>query len=146
MRNIGGYLKGTTLEAGAWQLRVSLTPPKSLGRFANTFGYYLDDDCDETVRPMVALLPHGRYLAGTTLGEGMSSGVDASWVHETEREAWRAAYDMAEREAEDEREYRASRCAECFDGTRLGYGECPDLCEECYQASGRRTLAHHGWQ
>lgn len=145
-RNIGGYLKGTTLEAGAWQLRAALTPPKALGRLADITGYYVDEWGDATLRPMVALLPHGRYLAGTTFGEGMSTGVDASTVHESERDAWLAAYDMAEREASDERDYQASLCVECYDNAKRDTGELPGLCESCYAESGERTLAFPAWQ
>lgn len=144
---IGGYLKGDTVDGGWWTLRVSLAPSRdvSLPRSVrDTIGYYTTDDgWGDTMKPIVARLSHGRVLAGWTMGEGMSTAVDVSHVFTDERDAWLSAHDMTERDAETERDYQASRCHECYDGTRRGEGELPDLCESCYAESGGRTLAHH---
>lgn len=145
----GGYLKGETIEGGWWTLRVQLAPSRdvSLPRYVRGIdGYYTDEWCEETIRPIVARLSHGRMLAGWTMGEGMATSVDVSDVLTDECDAWVRAHAMAERAAEEERDYQASLCAECFDGTRRGEGELPELCESCYADSPQRTLAHAGWE
>jgi hypothetical protein len=105
--------KGLTVGDSTFRLRIEdaneCLPPGSRLRFIN--GYYTDDDSclSDTLKPIIARLPHGRgFLAGWTMGEGMSSCVDAH-IWETEEEAARAAHDMAERDAEKEREYQAQQ-------------------------------------
>lgn len=142
-----GYLKGETLDGGWWTLRVALTPSADVFyphvEREITAGYYTDTYGNETIAPIVVRLSHGRLLAAWTMGEGMATSVDRSDVFTSERDAWIAAHHMAKRDAETEREYQASRCAECLDHEKRGYGELPDLCESCYQESDARTLAHH---
>ena len=124
-RNVGGYLKGDRVEAGDWSLRIRLSPECSLPRReANIRAYWADDEGFTEFIPCVALLPHGRYLPGWTMGESMCTGFDVD-IYDDEREAWLAAHHAAERGAEAERDYRASLCPECFaesDGS---------LCESC---------------
>src|SRR5690606_19227724 len=71
-------------------------------------GWFTDDQQDETIRGLVVRLPHGRMLAGWSMGEHMASEIDSTRVYDDEREAARAADALAERVAEREREYRAS--------------------------------------
>jgi hypothetical protein len=142
---IGGYLtKGGTCDGGHYELRVLTSPRVSLPRYESSIvGYYTDEHgVAETMNPCLALLPHGRFLAGWTMGEGMSTAFKTD-VYDDEREAWLAAHHVAERDAEDEREWQASRCAECYDNERRGHGELPELCETCYLDSPDRTLATH---
>lgn len=142
---IGGYLtKHGTCDGGHYELRVLTSPRVSIPRSkSNIVGYYTDEYGDaETLQPCLALLPHGRYLAGWTMGEEMSTGFEPD-VYEDERAAWQVAHRIAERDAEAEREYRASRCPKCYDNERRGDGELPELCETCYLDSPNRTLAHH---
>lgn len=77
-------------------------------------GWFCDDYQDTKVRGVVFRLPHGRgFLAGWSMGEGMASSVDFH-VYAKESDAAYAADRLAERVAEDEREYRANEC-EYFD-------------------------------
>lgn len=42
----------------------------------NHRGWYTNDYCDDTIRGIVIRLPHKRFLAGWSMGEGMASEVD----------------------------------------------------------------------
>lgn len=69
-------------------------------------GWFADDYQDDKFRGLVFTLPKGRgFLAGWTMGEGMSSFVECD-IYETAREAAYAADSLAEDAAEDERESR----------------------------------------
>lgn len=69
-------------------------------------GWFCDEFQNQTIRGLIALLPHGRYLAGWSMGEGMASDVEGEPF--TDRiEAARRADRMAEIAAEHEREYQA---------------------------------------
>jgi len=73
-------------------------------RLSHVTGYYCDAWGDETLRPIIARLPRGRgFLAGWTMGAGMCAALDST-IWPDEREAALAAHDMAERDAERERE------------------------------------------
>lgn len=76
-------------------------------------GWFTDDyGTGEKIRGVVFRLPHGRgFLAGWSMGEGMASAVDG-YVWEDEQAAARAADDMAESAAEDQREYEERERAE----------------------------------
>ena len=75
-------------------------------------GWWTDDYQEEKIRGLVFRLPHNRgFLAGWTMGEGMASAVEGD-IYETEVEAARAADDLAESIAEDERESREEQEAE----------------------------------
>jgi len=69
---------------------------------------WLDEYGDDKIRGIVVSLPHGRFLAGWSMGEGMASTVDAALYTTAEAAAY-AADCMAERAAEAEREYRAQQ-------------------------------------
>jgi hypothetical protein len=70
---------------------------------ARTRGYYTDHEGHDTLVPCLALLPHGRFLAGYTMGEGMITNFEEE-IYTDEREAWLAAHQMASQHAETERE------------------------------------------
>lgn len=67
-------------------------------------GWFADSYQVCTFRPRVWRLPHGRFLAGYDASEWDTLQLDAA-VYDDEREAWRAADHMAERDAETERDY-----------------------------------------
>ena len=71
-------------------------------------GYFCDLHADQTIRGIVAILPHNRFLAGWSMGEGMASEVDGS-IYDTPEDAAYAADSMAEYVAEREREYQEAR-------------------------------------
>ncbi len=73
--------------------------------------YSCDEFGDQTIRGLILRLPHGRFLAGHTMGEGMASGV-ASTVYTDEDEARYAADEEARTVAEREREYQEQCRAE----------------------------------
>lgn len=67
-------------------------------------GYYCDRFESDTLQPIIARLPRGRgFLAGWTMGAGMCACVELD-VYATVEEAARAAHDLAERDAEKQRE------------------------------------------
>ena len=75
-------------------------------------GWFCDEYGDGgKIRGIVVALPHGRFLAGWSMGEGMASTVDAD-LYDTAEDAACAADSMAERAAEDEREYQAQQAEE----------------------------------
>lgn len=70
-------------------------------------GWFCDEYQSETIRGLVFRLPKGRgYLAGWSMGEGMASEVNTSYVYAEARDAGFAADSMAESAAEREREYQ----------------------------------------
>ena len=69
-------------------------------------GWFCDEYCDSKIRGIVANLPHGKYLAGWSTGEGMASEVDYSYIYDDIKDAAYAADSMAEYAAEQEREYQ----------------------------------------
>lgn len=79
------------------------------GARINHSGWYTDEYGDaETIRGLVVRLPHGRFLAGWSMGEHMASAVEGN-LYTDEIEAARAADQIAEYTAEQEREYRAEQ-------------------------------------
>ena len=65
-------------------------------------GWYTDPDgCGDTIKGIVARLPHGRFLAGWSMGKNMASAVDDT-LYDDAKDAARAADQLAERIAEDE--------------------------------------------
>lgn len=97
---------GSTLD-----LRLSWANPYLTGqRVARITGYFCDMDGDgDTLRPIVATLPRSRgYLAGWTMGAGMLGNLDAK-IYDTTEDAALAAHDMAERDAERNREHCEER-------------------------------------
>jgi len=70
-------------------------------------GWFSDELQDQTIRGFVMRLPRGRgFIAGWSMGEGMASNLDYT-VWDNEVDAARYADRMAERAAEDQREYEA---------------------------------------
>lgn len=79
-------------------------------------GWWTDEHGDsDTVRGIVARLPHGRgFLAGWSMGEGMASELEYT-VYDDERDAAYAADSIAERVAERERDYQDEQRRQCED-------------------------------
>lgn len=69
-------------------------------------GWFIDEYQSDTIRGLVVLLSHGRYLAGWTMGKGMSSAVCCDTMYDDELTAALDADTIARRTAELEREYR----------------------------------------
>ncbi len=93
----GFYLGGAGMPCQRWE-------------WASDTEWYADDDGHTTMRGIILRLPHGRFLAGYSLGEGMASGVGAH-VYDDEAEALAAADEEARTVAESEREYQAEEHA-----------------------------------
>lgn len=75
-------------------------------------GWFCDEYQEETIRGLVMRLPNSRgFLAGWSMGKGMSSYVDYD-VFLDEVDAAQCADSMAENAAEREREYQAEMEAE----------------------------------
>ena len=70
-------------------------------------GWWTDDYCDSKIRGIVVRLPHGRFLAGWSMGEGMASSLDPD-VYDDIIDAARAADSIAEAAADREREHQAT--------------------------------------
>jgi len=68
-------------------------------------GWFIDDFCDETMKGIVIYLPHGKFLAGWTMGEGMISYYSGDIYCDEEEAAW-AANEEARMAAEKEQVYR----------------------------------------
>jgi hypothetical protein len=71
----------------------------------NHTGWFADNFQDQTIFGIVIFLPHGRFLAGWSMGEGMASSYDGE-IYTDAEEAARAADSLAEDAAEAEREYQ----------------------------------------
>lgn len=107
---------GLAMGDGPCTLRLELANDHLTGRLSDTRGYYTNSFCDETVKPIIARLPHGRgYLAGYTLGRGMASGLETD-LYDSPESAAHAAHSIAENVAElnreDEEQYQAELDAE----------------------------------
>lgn len=78
--------------------------------WASDTEWYCDEFGDQTMRGIILRLPHGRFLAGYSMGESMSSGVSAT-LYTDESEARAAADEEARTTAESEREYQEAERA-----------------------------------
>ena len=67
-------------------------------------GWWTDDDSIDNIRGIVILLPHGRYMAGWSMGEHMASAIEPGIFDDID-EAARMADEHARCAAEHEREY-----------------------------------------
>jgi hypothetical protein len=74
-------------------------------------GWFCDEYQDQKIRGIVVRLPHGRFLAGWSMGRNMASSIDAD-VYTCERDAAYAADGLAETAADHEKEYQANELAE----------------------------------
>lgn len=68
-------------------------------------GWYCDEFQDQTIHGIVIYLPHGKFLAGWSMGAGMASAYEGT-IYTDETEAAREADQLAEETAENEREYQ----------------------------------------
>ena len=71
-------------------------------------GWWFDDECDEKIRGIVVLLPHGRFMAGWSMGEGMASTIEPGIFDDID-EAARMADEHARVAADNECEYQESQ-------------------------------------
>lgn len=71
----------------------------------NHTGWFTDDQYDEKIRGLVVRLPHGKFLAGWSMGIGMCASVEGD-IYDDIKEAAYAADSIAEDTAEKEREYQ----------------------------------------
>lgn len=69
-------------------------------------GWYCDEYQSDTIGGLVVLLPHGRFIAGWTMGDKMASSVHCDIVYDDELTAALQADTIAEQTAERERDYR----------------------------------------
>jgi hypothetical protein len=87
------------------ELRWTWADSISAARINHT-GWYSGEYGDaEKMRGIIIRLPHGKFLAGWSMGEGMATSVDGD-LYDDETEAARAADNIAEQAAEREREYQ----------------------------------------
>ena len=69
-------------------------------------GWFCDEHGDGSkIRGLVVYLPHGRFMAGWSMGEGMASSVEED-IYDDAISAAYAADSIAENAAEKEREYQ----------------------------------------
>ena len=72
-------------------------------------GWWTDEYGDgERIRGIVVLLPHGRYMAGWSMGKGMASTLEPGLFDDIV-DAARVADSIAENAADNEREYQAQQ-------------------------------------
>jgi hypothetical protein len=91
-------------------------------------GWYTDEYGDgDKIRGIVVLLPHGRFLAGWSMGEGAASSLEYEVYTDAKEAAW-AADSLAESVAEDEREYQEEQQRLQDEEEALGD---PNLCPLC---------------
>lgn len=135
----GGY---HTPDGRTEGMRLVLSPPAGLlpWRLRNIRGYYTDDSQGETITPCLVRLTHGRVMPGATMGEGMATwwqeeGIVTISDENDERDAWYAAIALAERLAEDEREYQATICRECWEHPRCPESGDDQQCASCHAAA-----------
>lgn len=74
-------------------------------------GWYSDQYQDQTIRGIVAMLPHGRFLAGYAMGEHMAAAIDAD-IYSDIVDAARMADECARIAAEREMEYQLQMAAD----------------------------------
>lgn len=99
-------------------------------------GWFVDDDQHEKTRGIVAGLTHGRYLAGYEDTGG--ARVYFGRAYDDEREAARAADQIAERTADDEREHnRRWRAAQNLENDMA---ECKVEIARLFAVRNHRTL------
>lgn len=149
-RTVGGYMSGSclrgdtaTVDGPAISLRIQdankhLPSRTTLGR---TRGYFTDDNMDDTLSPVVALLPHARgFLAGHTMGSGMWTVLDTSHIYSIARDAACAAHSFAEHEAASERTENARRNALVTCPTCDGHGYVSAEGQDCPTCDRRGTV------
>ena len=109
---LGSGKHGVHVGDGGFDLRAKWCDEVSGVRLNHT-GWYCDEFGDgDKIRGLVFRLPRGRgFLAGWSMGEGMCGSVDYD-IYDDETSAAYAADSMAEREAEDQREFEAKERAE----------------------------------
>ena len=111
------YLESDFMPGLRWKWADEIYSRGSLKWWKNPYliphkGWFCDEYQEETIRGLVMRLPNNRgFLAGWSMGKGMSSHVDYD-VFLDEVDAAQCADSMAENEAKREREYQAEMEAE----------------------------------
>jgi hypothetical protein len=100
---IGGYLSSNSLSEGSGvRIRIKMAAD-IVSRRGTQWAYNEFSECYEAI---VGILPSGRgFLAGATMGDGMSTFLETDCIYETERDAAMASKSVAEYAAERRREY-----------------------------------------
>lgn len=125
-----GFYLGDTGSFNRW---IWCDQADGVSRSIQHKGWYCDNFQYQTIRGIVVRLPHNRFLAGWSMGEGMASCVDGD-IYDDERSAALAADSLAERAAEDEREYREIEEEKCLEeDSRL---------DECQGGDEEETLGY----
>lgn len=83
-------------------------------RIETTGDAYRFNEYGDTIEGIIARLPHGRFLAGWTMGQGMASEL-AGTVYDDEDEARYAAKEEARAAADVQAEYEAEQDAPADD-------------------------------
>lgn len=104
---IGGYLSKTNTLTNAdgatcWEWRATIL----------TDGAYSVEDAAGDFYPLVVRMPHGRFLAGWTMGEGMITSIPELDIVTDEDEAKALARECARIAAEHEAEYQEEQMGE----------------------------------
>lgn len=94
----GSFYLGSDFEPGRYIRRAD-----EIIRLGHT-GWYCDEFQEQTIFGIVIYLPHGKFLAGWSMGEGMASAYEGE-IYDDETEAARAADQLAKATAEEELEY-----------------------------------------
>lgn len=103
-----------------------------------------EDGYGETIRGIVMRLPKGRgFLAGWSMGEGMSSTIDYFPIFDNAADAAACADSMAENAADNEREYQARESAR-IDARELAELAIEEKTRELEQAIALRHRAKFG--
>jgi hypothetical protein len=119
----GSFYLGSDFEPGRYIKRAD-----EIIRLNHT-GWFIDDFQDQTMFGIVIFLPHGRFLAGWSMGEGMGSSYDGE-IYTDAEEAARAADSLAENAAECEREYQEEEAARLEDEERNQGGDAEEQLKE----------------
>jgi hypothetical protein len=100
---IGGYLKNDSLSEGsACRIRVKMAAD-IVNRRGTQWAFNEFSECYEAI---VGILPSGRgFLAGATMGDGMSTFLETDQIYDNEKDAAMASKSVAESAANAQREY-----------------------------------------
>jgi len=99
-----------THPGGSFYLGSDFEPGRYIKRadeiiLLNHTGWYCDEFQGQTIHGIVIYLPHGKFLAGWSMGKGMASAYNDT-IYTDKTEAARMADQHAEETAKNEREYQ----------------------------------------
>lgn len=93
------YLDSDFMVMGRWEYCDEIS------RSIRHTGWYINQDCDDKIRGIVAKLSNGRFLAGYTMGNCMITTINKKVFHD-ELDAALYADELARVAAEQEQEYQ----------------------------------------